>query len=324
MTTKKAVGTIEILWNQYILLRKEVTTAMVFVPKMPKKVQFLLDFSFPQVDIFCPRKPFIGGRIGHNKELLFFLLLFKKITNWDYRSVAEMGGVSHSTLIRANEKFLKRNVYEKFFIHLVKAAYKRGLINGHFVAMDSSFVKTFSKKQELGSENYNAFKGAYGFKLHLLIDAETKMPISLIIGNGVAHDGTLAIPLLKKARSWLKRVGYVLADKGYDDTDIVNWIMKELKAKAGIPMRKKSKLAKEKKNRYGNLLNWQLKAAGRTFKKSILGKRTEVERSFSNLKRTYHLGKEEMRGILNFAKNTYLALISYMLKRFWLEGIVSL
>jgi hypothetical protein len=56
--------------------------------------------------------------------------------------------------------------------------------------------------------------------------------------------------------------------------------VKELRAKAGIPMRKKSKLAKGKKHRYGNLLNWQLKAIGRTFKKSILGKRTEVERTF--------------------------------------------
>lgn len=294
---------------------------MILVPKMPQKVQFLLDFSYPQIDLLCPRKPFIGGRIGHNLERLFLLLLIKKVTNWSYRTVAEMGDVSHSTLVRANEKFLRRKVYEKFFIHLVKAAYKKGLIKGKFVALDSSFVQTFSKKQELGSENWNGFKKAYGFKLHLLIDTETKMPIALIIGNGIAHDSTVAVPLLKKARAWLRKVGYVLADKGYDDGDIVKWITGELKAKAGIPMRKKSKLAKGKKNRYGNLLNWQLKASGRTFKKSILGKRTEVERSFSSLKRVYHLGKEEMRGILNFAKNAYLALISHMLKLFWIAGI---
>jgi transposase len=297
---------------------------MTFVPKMPAKVQFLLDFSYPQIAQFCPRKPFIGGRIGHDLELLFLLLLMKKVTNWSYRTIAEMGSVSHSTLVRANAKFLKRGVYAKFFVHLVKAAYKNGLIKGKFVAMDSSFVRTFSKKQEVGSENWNGFKKAYGFKLHLLIDTETKMPIALIIGNGIAHDGTLAVPLLKKARAWLKKVGYVLADKGYDDGDIVKWITGELKAKAGIPMRKKNKLAKGKKNRYGNLLNWQLKAAGRTFKKSILRKRTEVERSFSSLKRVYFLGKEEMRGILNFAKNAYLSLISHMLKLFWTAGVTKL
>lgn len=116
----------------------------------------------------------------------------------------------------------------------------------------------------------------------------------------------------------------MLADKGYDDTDIVKWITGELKAKAGIPMRRKNKLAKGKKIRYGNLLNWQLKAAGRTFKKSVLGKRIEVERSFSSLKRVYHLGKVEMWGILNFAKNAYQSLIYHMLKLFWTARVTRI
>ncbi|MGH7203198.1 MAG: transposase [Candidatus Levyibacteriota bacterium] len=131
----------------------------------------------------------------------------KKVTNWSYRTIAEMGEVSHSTLVRTNEKFLRRGVYAKYFVHLVKAAYKHGLMQGKYVAMDSSFVQTFSKKQELGSENWNGFKKAYGFKLHLLMDTETKMPIALILGNGIAHDGTMAVLLLKRARSWLKKVG---------------------------------------------------------------------------------------------------------------------
>lgn len=266
---------------------------------------------------------FSGGRPGYSKEVLFFWLLVKKTTCWDYRTIASMAGVSHPTLIRANEFFILKGIYQKVFVNLVKSAYKQGLIKGKFVAMDSSFVKTFSKKQELGSEGFNGHKKAYGFKLHLLIDAQSQIPIALTIGNGLAHDGTLAVPLLKKARPWLKKVSYVLADKGYDDTDIVNWIVKELKSKAGIPMREKSKLAKGKRHRYGNLINWKLKAKGRTFKKSIYNKRSSVERTFSVLKRTYHLGKEELKGILNFGKQVYLALISYMLKRLKVVGVVQ-
>lgn len=53
---------------------------MVFVPKTPKKVQYLLDFSYPQIAQFCPRKPFVGGRIGYDKQLLFLLLREKKIS----------------------------------------------------------------------------------------------------------------------------------------------------------------------------------------------------------------------------------------------------
>lgn len=292
---------------------------MIIEPKMPQKVQYLLKFSFPMVRKLCQKtdkEKFVGGRIGYDKEILFAWLLIKKVTNWDYRTIASMANVSHPTLIRANILFLKKQVYQKFFIHLVKIAYKKRFIQGKYVALDSSFVHTFSKRGEIGSEGWNEFKKAYGFKVHLLVDCETKFPIALCITNGLASDNTLAIPLLRKARPWLKKTGYIIADKGYDDSDIVNWIMKELKAKAGIPIKKKSKLAKGKKNRYGNLLNWRLKAIGRTFKKSIYNRRTAIERFFSMIKRTYHLGKEETRGILNFAKNVYLSLICYMLKFF--------
>lgn len=300
---------------------------MIITPNLPQKVQFLEGFSFPFIQTLLEKTPtesFLGGRPGYSKELLFFWLLVKKVTNWDFRTIASMAGMSHPTLIRANQLFITKGIYQKLFVYLVRIACKNGLIKGKFVALDSSFVKTFSGKEELGSEGFNGHKKGYGFKLHLLIDAETHIPIALTIGNGLAHDGTLAIPLLKKARPWLRKVGYVLADKGYDDTDIVNWIVKELEAKAGIPIRKKDERAKGKKLRYGNLLNWRMKAKGRTFKKSIYNKRSSVERIFSSLKRVYHLGHEETRGILSFAKNTYLALISYILKRFYAVGITQI
>lgn len=298
---------------------------MVITPKLPEKVQFVANFSFPLVNKLCQKssvEKFLGGRPGFDKELLFVWLLIKKITNWDYRTIASMAGVSHPTLIRANNLFIQKGVYQKVFVSLVKLAWREGLIRGKCVAMDSSFVKTFSKHEESGSEGYNGHKKAYGFKLHLLVDAQTQIPIALIVGNGLAHDSTLAVPLLKRAKPYLKRVGYVLADKGYDDGDLVNWIVKELEAKASIPIREMPKDRQGKKT--GNYQNFKLKAKGRSLSKSIYNKRSSIERIFSQLKRTYHLGKEETRGILNFAKNVYLALISYMLKKLLRTGVVRI
>lgn len=292
---------------------------MTFVPKLPKKVQYLTAYSLSFVQKLCTKtasEQFVGGRPGYDKELLFFLLLMKKVTNWSYRDVASMGDISHSTLVRANNYFLKKHIYEHFFVHLVKQAYRKRLIKGIFVAMDSSFIKTFSKKQELGSEGWNDFKDAFGFKLHLLIDCETKFPIALCLTNGNASDNTLAIPLLKKAKKWLKKAGYVLADKGYDDGKIVDWIVKELQSKAGIPIRKTTK--GKNYSWVGSTRNFQLKAKGRSIKKSIYRRRTAVERVFSILKRVYHLGHEETRGITNFFKNVYLTLICYCLWLFYI------
>lgn len=290
---------------------------MTFVPKFPKKVQYLFSKSYSFVSKFCEKsssEKFVGGRPGYDKEFLFFLLLMKRVTNWSFRTIAEMGGISHSTLVRANTYFLVRHVYEKFFLLLVKKAYREGLIKGKFVAMDSSFVHTFSGKQEEGSEGWNGFKEAYGFKLHLLIDCETKFPIALTVTNGLASDNTLAIPLLKKAKNWLKSGGYILADKGYDDGNIIDFIVKAFSAKAGIPIRKYNR--GKNYSWKGSTKNFQLKARGRTLKKSIYNRRTAVERVFSMLKRVFHLGKEEVRGILSFVKQVYLTLICYMLSLF--------
>ncbi len=213
----------------------------------------------------------------------------KKILGWDYRTVGDMAGMAHTTLIRANDKFSKFKVYHKFLIYLVKKAYKNGLISGQKVALDSSFVKTYSGKEETGSRGWNGHKESFGFKLHALVDASTGVLIALIIGDGLTHDSQVAIPLLKKARPWLKRCGYVLADKGYDDTKIVEYIAKSLHAKAAIPIKKiyKGKNYSVK----GAYTNWKLKAKGRCIKKSIYNKRSEVERFFSTLKRApdfYH------------------------------------
>lgn len=290
---------------------------MNFVPKLPHKVQYLSTFSFSFISKLCEKSPsekFVGGRPGYDKEFLFFLLLMKRVTNWSFRAIAEMGGISHSTLVRANTYFLINHVYEKFFLLLVKKACREGLIKGKFVAMDSSFVQTFSGKQEEGSEAWNGFKEAYGFKLHLLVDCETRFPIALTVTNGLASDNTLAIPLLKKAKNWLKNTDYVLADKGYDDGNIIDFIVKAFSAKAGIPIRKHNR--GKNYSWKGSTRNFQLKAKGRTLKKSIYNKRTAVERVFSMLKRVFHLGKEEVRGILSFAKQVYLTLICYMLSLF--------
>lgn len=292
---------------------------MELVPKLPHKVQYVVDYSLPIITRLTDRNRFDGGRIGYPKELLFGWLLVKKVMHWDYRTVGHMAGVAHTTLVRFNQRCLDNHVYERLLQELVKRAYKQGLIQGKHVAMDSSFVKTFSGKEEAGSGGYNGHKEAYGFKLHLLVDAVTGYPIALIIDKGTPHDSQYAIPLLRKARPWLRKVGYVLADKGYDDSEIVDFTVKQLKAKAGIPIKKTN--YKQTGRRAGNFANWRLKANGRTVKHSILNLRTEVERCFSTLKRAFHLGHEATRGIAAFTKNVYLSLICFMLRKLYAVGV---
>lgn len=290
---------------------------MEFVPQWPKKVQALLCHDFAEIDRGCEKSEterFVGGRKGYRKSFLFKLLLVKQVMNWSLRVTSEMGGISHSTLVRAHDYFLRKRVYERYFERLVRKGRQEKLFTGMHVALDSSFVHTFSKHGEVGSEGWNEYKKGYGFKLHLLVDTKTQFPLSLIVTNGNAHDGTLAIPLLKKAKTHLRDTQYVLADKAYDDQEIVTWINQSLKAKAGIPMKKR--VRGKNYSWLGAWRHFQIRAKGRSIKRSIYQRRTAVERVFSSLKRSLHLGYDETRGILSFAKNVYLSLICYALKLF--------
>lgn len=116
---------------------------------LPKKVKFIMELKFNIIDQLFPRKAFIGGRIGYPKEDVFKWLLVKRVTNWDYRSVADVSGISHQTLVRRNQQFAKKNIYQKFFQYLVKRAVTQGLIQGEKVAIDSSFVNHIPVKRKL-------------------------------------------------------------------------------------------------------------------------------------------------------------------------------
>jgi hypothetical protein len=74
---------------------------MIVVPKLPEKVQYLLNFSFPIVANLCrktQKEQFVGGRTPYDKETLFAWLLIRKITGWDYRTIASMAHVLTGTL----------------------------------------------------------------------------------------------------------------------------------------------------------------------------------------------------------------------------------
>jgi len=156
---------------------------MKVINHLPKKVKFIMELQFPLISKLFPRKGFVGGRIGYAKEEIFRWLLVKKITNWDYRSIAELSNISHPTLIRRNQQFEDKNIYQKFFLHLVKKAVSLKLIKGEKVAIDSSFVKSYSGKEEEGTCGFNGHKKAYGFKFHALIDVKTRFPIALVVTN---------------------------------------------------------------------------------------------------------------------------------------------
>lgn len=270
----------------------------------PERIHYLLSFSSPFLARLVRKKKF--GRHGHSWQKLFKYLLVKQACNLTYRDLAKATGVDYSTLAKARQTFAKRGVFLKFFRHLVKTLIEHGVVSCEYVAIDGSFVRTYSKKYEAGSAWWGKTE-AYGFKLHALVDTQSELPVALVITDGKVHDSQLLIPLCNKLKSYKLKPSYVIADKAYDSDDLVAYIVQKLGACASIPVRARHKQRE---------LNLRLKEQGRTTDKTIYRKRTSVERVFSYLKGKYNLGQEKMRGIANFLINVFLSSICLLLEKF--------
>lgn len=270
----------------------------------PKRVKYFLKFSSPFLSRLVRKKKF--GRHGYDYTEIFKYLLIKQTCNLTYRDLEETTGIHNSTLVKVRKTFRDKQVYQKFFRHLVKELIKLGKLKAKYVALDGSFVETYSKKKEAGSSYWGKVEKE-GFKLHVLVDATTEVPLALEITKGSTHDSKLLIPLCSKLASYKLKANYVIADKAYDSDDLVSFVVKKLGALASIPV---------KNRRKQNDLNLEYKLKGRTEDKVIYKKRTSVERVFSYLKEKFNLGTEKMRGIQNFKVNCFLSLICLLLDKF--------
>jgi hypothetical protein len=91
-------------------------------------------------------------------------------------------------------------------------------------------TKTYSGRRGDGSE-WTKTEHCFGFKIHLLVDAKYELPIAFDMTNAAASDvasGKALLKCLKKHRpSVIEKCGHLLADKGYDDTDLILFLKDE-------------------------------------------------------------------------------------------------
>ena len=257
-------------------------------------------------------KPPPVGRKGYDKVWMFRWLIYKHLMKCSYRDLESVSGINHSTFV----KFRKRLTISGFVSSLFQKlsfAIASGLPSITAV-IDSSFVKTYSKHDEFGSE-YNGYKEKNGFKLHRIIDWKTRLPLRQIATPGARSDVILGHHLVRGSPPAWNVTGF-LGDKAYDDWKLVTKLKQKWKQiRIGIPVRRtvhewKRPIPSEV------IHNRRSKEHGRYLKRPFLNKRTEIERNFSRAKRVFHLGEERTRHLKNFRANCDMVAIMEILE--WL------
>jgi len=199
---------------------------------------------------------------------------------------------------------------------LVRKCYAEISGFGDRVAMDSTTLKAWSNGSripkadpEAGWSIKNGSQGTkeftYAWKLHLLVDCETELPISGNVSAGDVHDSKRASNLLREARFTHKNFGstntgprFVLADQGYSGRPLFGLIRRQYKAEPIIQVNKAHKRLALAEPQWSP--EWT----------ALYKQRQSVERSFSRLKGQRSLNHIRVRGLRKVTAHCYLALIS--------------
>lgn len=254
-------------------------------------------------------RPSAKGRKGYDKTLMFRWLIYKWLMRCTYRDLESITGVDYSTFIKFRKRLIASFLFPRIFGALVvEIVACRDTLH---LVLDSTFVETHSKHAEDGAE-YFGYKKKTGFKLHQMIDYETRLPVLQFATPGARSDVVWGTHLIRAA-PFFWNVRAVVADKAYDSEAFVQEIKaKWKKVKVGIPIRKTNQ--EKVAGRPEGWLNRLLKSLPRTLNRGLLNTRSEIERHFSRKKHVFHLGQERTRGLVNFEANCYMTSIMAILE----------
>ena len=185
----------------------------------------------------------------------------------------------------------------------VEVLVAKGRIKGEALALDSTFIKAYSRRNLDNRTGYSdpesrigrAVKAKdLGYRLHLAVDVKSELPIAMIVVSANENEKKHSITLFKKASEYVKP-RKLLADAQYSAANLRETAL-EHGALPVIPYPKN-----QRKGVKGILrVDRKFRSHGPRKFKSAYKKRVAVERVFSRLKNLAGLKEHNLRGFGQF------------------------
>lgn len=198
----------------------------------------------------------------------------------------------------------------------VEALVKKGRIKGEALALDSTFIKAYSRRNLDNRTGYSdpesrigrAVKAKdLGYRLHLAVDVKSELPIAMIVVSTNENEKKHSINLFKKASEHVKPKK-VLADSQYSAANLRETTL-ECGALPVIPYPRN-----QFKGVKGFLrVDRKFRSHGPQKFKMAYKKRVAVERVFSRLKNLAGLTQHNLRGLAKITFHSQLCVLIMLL-----------
>ena len=257
---------------------------------------------------YVPGKP---GRppLSPTGMFLSFILMFLRMESYrDYQAFLERDKFWRKTLgfKETPDKgsfthFLQRignNTFEQLFTVVVQQLLDEGFLNLHMVAQDGSIIPANLDDPEAGwGWDHIEERYVYGYKLHVIVDVNSELPVAFSITKANVHDSTQFLTLYPKMKTYKIRfpTRFYMADKAFDSTSIRKPLLKD----------EVKPIIKVSKTRVKPIYpEWFLEK---------YKKRVAVERFFSRLKEYLDLKKQRIYGKKNVILYIYFICIGMLI-----------
>ncbi len=151
------------------------------------------------------------------------------------QAIGMPGAVDHTTLSRGFED-IGEDFLKSLFHKLVIKLHDKGVITGRFLVVDATHIFAYCDTRK--DTNIHPVEGAewgnhhgrfYGYKVHILIDADSEMPLAMILSPGSDHESPHFVPLLEEFEENydFDEIIALLADGAYDKKDFRKIVMEK-------------------------------------------------------------------------------------------------
>jgi len=198
----------------------------------------------------------------------------------------------------------------------VEVLVKNGRIKGQAIALDSTFIKAYSRRSLDNRTGYSdpdsrigrAVRAKdLGYGLHLAVDVKSELPIAMIVVSANENEKKHSVHLFKKASEYVKPKT-LLADSQYSAGNLGETAI-EIGALPVIPYPKN-----QSKGVRGILrVDRKFRSHGPQKFKVAYKKRVAVERVFSRLKNLASLTQHNLRGLAKLTFHSQLCVLIMLL-----------
>lgn len=172
---------------------------------------------------------------------LSFILMFLRMESYrDYRAFLERDnfwrrilGFEEPPDIGSFTHFLQRiglHVFEQLFTVVVQQLLDKGFLNLHFIAQDGTIleVNNDDKDADWGWDHIKE-QFVYGYKIHVVVDVNTELPIAFSVTKANVHDSTQFPLLYQRIKSYKTRfpIRFYTGDKAYDSSVIRKTLLRD-------------------------------------------------------------------------------------------------